>query len=356
MSDLKDAWRREFKIKGQIGKIGDKENNLDFISVKRQITRGLAKGHKEPEIIEGVINCTRAGTTLRSFLQSSGDLTVETLLDILRSYFQEADTVELLQQLATAHQAPKEDPQTFLMACLDLKNRIVRYEDDDVGFSEQTVMKILLKTLESGISDDRILNSMRPFLSDPRVSDSVLIREMSHAVVLEKKRKEKSKSSPRVAVVEADESPSEAAELVKLRKQLNALQQQQDQLNALQQHQQMAGGLTSEAVEIAKLQQQLNALQQQQQQLNVMQQQQPQATGDSEQLARLQASINKLANSSKYRQYGCAACKKAGKGKTCSHCFICGASDHRVVDCPKHKKNEKQDDTLNSNRSPAGDS
>ena len=40
VSDLKDAWRREFKIKGQIGKIGDKENNLDFISVKQQIMRG----------------------------------------------------------------------------------------------------------------------------------------------------------------------------------------------------------------------------------------------------------------------------------------------------------------------------
>ena len=119
----------------------------------------------------------------------------------------------------------------------------------------------------------------------------------------------------------------------------------------------MAAGPTSEAAEIVKLQQQLNALQQQQQQLNAMQQQQ-QSTGESEQLARLQASINKLANSSKFRQYGCAACKKAGKGKTCSHCFICGESEHRVVDCPQHKKNEKKDtskDTLNSNRSPARD-
>ena len=100
--------------------------------------------------MEAVVNCTTAGTTLRSFLQSSTDLTVDVLLDILRSYFAEADTVELLQRLATAHQSPKEDPQTFLIALLDLKNRIVRNEDDGIGFSPETVMKITLKALETG--------------------------------------------------------------------------------------------------------------------------------------------------------------------------------------------------------------
>ena len=235
------------------------------------------------------------------------------MLDILRSYFQEADTVELLQRLATAVQGPREDPQTFLMACLDLKNRIVRNEDDDIGFSRETVMKILLKTLETGLADDRILNSMRPFLSDPAVSDNVLISEMSHAVMLEKKRKEK-KSSPRVATVEADESSSDAAEIAKLQKQLDELREEK----------------STEAAH-------------------------------STQLAQLQASLNKLVHGN-HRQYGCKECKKVGKGKTCSHCFVCGEGDHKVVDCPrkndnkdnKDNKNDK-DETSNSNRSPTRD-
>ena len=304
VGDLKDAWRREFKIKGQIGKIGDKENKLDFLSVKRQIENGIKKGHKEPEIIEAVVNCTTAGTTLRSFLQSSTDLTVEILLDILRSYFQEADTVELLQQLSTARQDPKEDPQTFLITLLDLKNRIVRNEDQDIGFSPETVMKIMLKTLESGLADDGILNSMRPFLSDPGVSDNVLIREMSRAVVLAKKRKEKSKAAARVSVIE--ESP-----------------------------------------EIAQLQNQLNELQKQQ------------ATGgDSAQIAKLQATLNQLVNNQEKGKkpiYGCKQCKADGKGKTCSHCFVCGEEGHKVESCPQKKKKKEEEDTSNSNRSPARD-
>ena len=312
VGELKDAWRREFKIKGQIGKIGDKENKLDYLSVKRQISAGIEKGYKDAELIEGIINCTTPGTTIRSFLQSSEGLTIPIVLDILRSYFQEADTVELLQRLATAVQGPKEDAQTFLMACLDLKNRIVRSEDDDIGFSRETVMKILLKTLESGLSDDRILNSMRPFLSNPAVSDEVLIREMSHAVMLEKKRKERSKA-PRVASVEVEEPSSDAAEIAKLQKQLDKLREEKAS-----------------------------------------------DSNNSAQLAQLQASLNKLVHG-KHRQYGCKACKSAGKGKTCSHCFICGKDDHKVVDCPKRNnkeegKKEDKDESLNSNRSPTRDS
>ena len=237
------------------------------------------------------------------------------MLDILRSYFQEADTVDLLQRLATAVQGSREDAQTFLMACLDLKNRIVRNEDDDIGFSRETVMKILLKTLESGLSDDRILNSMRPFLSDPAVSDNVLISEMSRAVMLEKKRKEKSKSSLRVAFVEAEDSSSEATEIARLQKQINELKEEK----------------STESTRSAQLDQ-------------------------------LQASLNKLVHG-KHRQYGCKACKQDDKGKTCSHCFICGQGDHKVVDCPeKNKKSDKTDkddqkeNSLNSNQSPARNS
>ena len=168
-------------------------------------------------------------------------------------------------------------------------------------------MKILLKTLESGLSDDRILNSIRPSLSNPAVSDNVLISEMSHAVMLEKKRKEKSKSAKSVAFVEVEETSSDAVEIARLQKQLDELREEKEADSA-----------------------------------------------QSDQLAQLQASINKLVNG-KHRQYGCKDCKKDGKGKTCSHCFVCGKGEHKVVDCPKKKEKEDKDEPLNSNRSPARD-
>ena len=54
--ELKDAWRREFKIKGQIGALGEK-NKLDYVSVKRQVDAGLKKGYDNADIVEAIINC-----------------------------------------------------------------------------------------------------------------------------------------------------------------------------------------------------------------------------------------------------------------------------------------------------------
>ena len=50
INQLRDALRREFRIKGQIG--GEKDNQLDFVSIKRQIEMGQAKGVPEIDIVE----------------------------------------------------------------------------------------------------------------------------------------------------------------------------------------------------------------------------------------------------------------------------------------------------------------
>ena len=136
--DLHDVWRREFKVKGQIGKVGDKDNKLDYISVKHQIEVAQGKGYSDRDIIEGVINATTAGSNLRSLLQSMRDLTVERLVEILESYFLELDDGDLMQQLESAHQSNTEDPQSFAIRILALKNRIV-LESNESGLSERYV-------------------------------------------------------------------------------------------------------------------------------------------------------------------------------------------------------------------------
>ena len=95
--------------------------------------------------------------------------------------------------------------------------------------------------------------------------------------------------------------------------------------------------------------------------MNELREEKAAESAHSPQLAQLQASLNKLVHGN-HRQYGCKEFKKAGKGKTCSHCFVCGAGDHKVVDCPRKKENkeskddkDEKDKPLNSNRSPTGD-
>ena len=83
MNDLRKAIRREFRIKGQIGRIGDIDNRPHFVSVKRQVEMAISKGYSEMDIVEAVINATTAGSDLRSLLQSMQSLGINRVLDIL---------------------------------------------------------------------------------------------------------------------------------------------------------------------------------------------------------------------------------------------------------------------------------
>ena len=308
--DLKDAWRREFKIKGQIGKPGEKDNKLDFLALQRAIEAGLLKGYSDSEIIEAVIQQSTGAPELRSVLISSIDMTVhgpDGLMDILESYFLESESDDLVQQLSTAKQSAKDDPQTFLLKVVHLKNRIVREgEADGGGFSEDYLRKIMLKTLRSGISDERILNDLRPILKDTTVSDGRLLKEMKKAVRADVERKEKhGKAGARVNKLEGEEGSDKSTK-------------------------------TKDAKRIAKLEAELDEVKQHQGRL--------------------------------YRQYGCENCKLAGTSTTCEHCFFCGKGEHRYSDCPARKDALKKKacgnscsqidcecGASNSNRSPVRD-
>ena len=86
--DVDKVFRREFKIKGQIGAPGE-ENKLSFISLARQIESGLERGYPETEIIEAVIRAVGPGIALRSYLEATPGITLAKLRQILRSYFRE---------------------------------------------------------------------------------------------------------------------------------------------------------------------------------------------------------------------------------------------------------------------------
>ena len=320
VSDLKEAWRREFKLKGQIGKIGDKEK-LDFLSVKRQIDRAIKKGYEDVDIIEAVINATTSGSSLKGLLQVLPNLTVKEMMKVLRSYFQEFDGSDLLLQLTTAVQNPKDDALTFLIDVLFLKNRILEEgkRSKEAKFGRRSVKKIMLKTLESGLASDRIVNRLRPCFLNTRVTDTELISEMSKAVRYEKDRKAKSKQHTRVNAVEISDDFLEVdprdKRIAKLEAQLKELQVQDKCCNGEEKDK-----------KIAKLEAQIKEM---------------------------QAGESKAPNKKRrVRIFGCKNCKAQGKGKTCSHCFVCGDSSHKVEKCPKRNEKEKES---NSNRSSGGD-
>ena len=290
VNDLRKAWGRECKIKGTIGKIGEKENKLGYVDVERQIRSHEMNGYPDSEIIDAIINATQSGSTRRTLLQTT-DINLNAVKDILHSYFLEAEGGDLVTQLTTAKQIPSQDPQTFLMHCINLKNRIAKLKEEEGGMSLKGATKIMLQTLETGILSERIVNRLMPLLSNPSVTDGELISAMSKAVIAQKgreskgdkKEKEKDREKKHVNVASVD-SKADDDKVLKM-------------------------------------------------------------------VAEIRADVKGLRNSGggdKKKDFGCEKCCLAGKGRTCTHCFHCGKQDHKYAACPELKSS-------NSNRSSTRD-
>ena len=122
--DLSKVFRKEFKIEGQVG-LESQKDKISFISLIRQIASGVSEGYSEAEIMDGVIRCISPAVQLRSYLETLQQCTLPQLRKMLRSYFQEKAPTELFQQLATTVQEPKDEPQAFIIRCMELRQKIL---------------------------------------------------------------------------------------------------------------------------------------------------------------------------------------------------------------------------------------
>ena len=281
--DVDKVFRREFKIKGQIGAPGE-ENKLSFISLARQIESGLERCYPETEIIEAVIRAVGPGIALRSYLEATPGITLAKLRQILRSYFRENSATELFQQLATLTQSTSEDPQTFLMRALELRQKILfvsKESDTTVKYDKQLVQNLFLHSVETGLREDVVRVKIRPHLQI-NVSDEQLISELNKVAATEAERKTKfgnQKQRPQKAVYSQVTAPEDKSE-----KKSNKLVEQVAAMQA----------------EISSLRETISSL----------------------------AVQSARANPRPKPKLACPECQKSDMPGQCTHCFHCGSSEH----------------------------
>ena len=234
---------------------------------------------------------------------------------------------DLLTQLTTAEQMAKEDEMAFLNRLIKLKERIL-YEGR-LKISADTLMEMVLKSLESGLANERIVTRLLPLFSQPNVSDNILKQEMSKAMRSCTLRKDKKQNSARVAAVEEAAKKSKEDEFIKMAKVLH-----EDVAEVKQVTQRFA-------TTPAQYQQQFYQRDYQSQQ-QLQQQKQPQEYQQQLQL------LQDLSSQSWFRKklWKCKDCILSGTTKPCTHCIRCSTAGHQIKDCP-----EKENDQSNSNRS-----
>ena len=116
----KNFLRREFKIQGIVGELGQKDK-LGYQSLISQIESGLKRQYSEAEVVNAVVRAVQPGLQLRSYFGSVSNLSLPKLRKILRFHYHEKSATELYQTLANITQLPKEDPQSFLIRALTVR-------------------------------------------------------------------------------------------------------------------------------------------------------------------------------------------------------------------------------------------
>ena len=178
--DLSKVFRKEFKIQGQVG-LEHQKDKIVFISLIRQIEASVSKGYSEAEVVDGIIRCISLAVQLRRYLETLQQCTLPQLRKMLRSHFQEKSPTELFQQLVTTVQEPKEEPQAFVIRCMELRQKILfgnKEADLGVEYNPKTVQTLFLHSIETGLTSETIRTKMRPFLRKG-VTDEQLIQEIT---------------------------------------------------------------------------------------------------------------------------------------------------------------------------------
>ena len=130
-----------FKLSGQIGEAGQL-GKLTYVAVIHEIELGLSK---ETEIVEAIIAGISPHSSLRNYILTLQDRSLETFRKILRVFFQEKTSTKLYQDLVATCQQPKETAEQFLIRLLDYQNKVL-FASKEEGLQFEYSLKLVQNT------------------------------------------------------------------------------------------------------------------------------------------------------------------------------------------------------------------
>lgn len=307
--------RREFRINGQIGELGQKDK-LSYTNLMHQIDTGKRKGHSDAEIVEAVVKAATPGLSLRDMLESKSNLTLTHLKTILKAHFKENSTTDMFHRLVNITQDTKESPQNFLFRAIELKERLMTAAYDsssDVQYSPDLIQKKFLRSLSTGLLSDNIKLQLKYYLDDQGVTDEILIEKMNDAAAVDFERQQKLKRS----------IPVKPARVSELQTETSTEQLQADTNQLPGQSASAKSSVKSQKVTAVKSQMEselMNAVKQLR-----------------EEVAELRKNVQQPPRPPNQFQprtrRACRGCQERGEEEQCDHCFKCGLTGHLSRGC-----------------------
>ena len=347
MTKLKD-----FKLSGTVG--GDKP--MPYSSMVYQIQNGQRMGYPDHVICAAVLKATAAGS-VRTYLELKKDLTVSSLLEILKTNFSVKDSGALFTELCNCTQDEDQKVGDFVFQLMVLREMIMDLGVEEGNPYDKTFLqKRLLRTLYVGIRSDSVRMELKDVFTDTNAPDEKILSAVNKTVAQETERLEKLQAADAATAAalaakkgggvscnavdsQGNGAPPKSAEVKSLENKKQRENNFQNQLKELQsksdkQEKELQALRADQNKQHAEL---MAVLLNQNGNRSTPQDPNTQATpaggggqgGGGTQTGGQQQNRNNKSS----RVFKCVNCWNNNTYR-CTHCLKCGGPDHRAAECP----------------------
>ena len=344
---------RDFKISGMIAGKGD--NKLSYTSLLYQIENGRSRGYSGPIVCDAVIKAISPSNNLRTYFESKNIVSVDYLLEILKSHFKEKDSNSILIELSNAVQDISESVLDFVLRLMCLREKALTLsKEEKCPLDEENLKKRFFQSMFTGMRNSNIRFELRERCkNDFKTSDEILLKYVSETCAQETERNEKfvvAKKNATVNLLNTDDHDSKTFQNNSNFREKQKKDNPFDKINELKlTHQKEISSIRAELQEIRDAIISGNSSKHRLQvsdagsQVNNYSSGIPNfPNGNNKQSRENDSSYQNFRDGGRdFRRHNvknrCQNCEMNNSTK-CDHCFKCGTSGHRSFQCSQFQK------------------
>ena len=144
-------------------------------------------------ICAAVVRAISPGNNLRTYLESKKIVSLDSLIEILRSHFKEKDSSAMFTELGNAVQHTSEMCLDFVIPILCLREKVLSLSiEEKCPYDSERLNKTFFRTMFTGMRNLNIRNDLRDKCRDDyNIEDELLMKFVAEAVANEAERNEK---------------------------------------------------------------------------------------------------------------------------------------------------------------------
>ena len=186
---------RVLKLNGQIGEQGE-EGKLSYSSLSYQIYSAHERGFDDAEICAAVINAITPNLPLRNHLERQRNMTLERLINRLRTHFLLKDATTAFNDMGNMVQKDGVKAVDFCMEVMAMRDDVLALSKEEGGeYTQELVQKQMQHVLSVGFSRASVRIAMRPLLKTANLSDDDIFNALKEIVMSEAEHDAKMESN-----------------------------------------------------------------------------------------------------------------------------------------------------------------